>query len=43
TTPDDPQRIIDRALELLDTPGRVEDDTALLAATARSCGEAEHG
>ncbi|TKA09297.1 SpoIIE family protein phosphatase [Actinacidiphila oryziradicis] len=42
-TPDDPQRIIDRALELLDAPGRVEDDTALLAATARSCGEAEHG
>jgi serine phosphatase RsbU (regulator of sigma subunit) len=34
TALDDPQRIIDRALELLATPGRVEDDTALLAATA---------
>ncbi|BBC28967.1 Histidine kinase [Streptomyces graminofaciens] len=31
---DDPQRITERALELLGTPDRVDDDTALLAATA---------
>ena len=30
----DPQRIIERALELLNVPDRVDDDTALLAATA---------
>ncbi|WP_039936322.1 SpoIIE family protein phosphatase [Streptomyces himastatinicus] len=30
----DPQAIIDRALGLLDIPGRVDDDTALLAASA---------
>ncbi|MFE7277603.1 SpoIIE family protein phosphatase [Streptomyces sp. NPDC057623] len=30
----DPQQIIERALELLNTPDRVDDDTALLAATA---------
>jgi signal transduction histidine kinase/serine phosphatase RsbU (regulator of sigma subunit)/DNA-binding response OmpR family regulator len=30
----DPQQITERALELLDTPDRVDDDTALLAATA---------
>ncbi|MEU9661752.1 SpoIIE family protein phosphatase [Streptomyces chartreusis] len=30
----DPQRITERALELLNTPDRVDDDTALLAATA---------
>ncbi|MCX5258618.1 SpoIIE family protein phosphatase [Streptomyces canus] len=30
----DPQRIIERALELLNTPDRVDDDAALLAATA---------
>ena len=30
----DPQQITERALELLNTPGRVDDDTALLAATA---------
>ncbi|SDP58059.1 Signal transduction histidine kinase [Streptomyces sp. cf386] len=34
----DPQQITERALELLNTPGRVDDDTALLAATAEpSC------
>jgi hypothetical protein len=31
-TLDDPRRIIDRALRLLDVPDRVDDDTALLAA-----------
>ncbi|MFH9889877.1 SpoIIE family protein phosphatase [Streptomyces luteogriseus] len=30
----DPQQITERALELLNTPHRVDDDTALLAATA---------
>lgn len=30
----DPRRITERALALLNTPGRVDDDTALLAATA---------
>ncbi|MET7690527.1 SpoIIE family protein phosphatase [Streptomyces sp. NPDC005483] len=30
----DPQQITERALELLNTPDRVDDDTALLAATA---------
>jgi CheY-like chemotaxis protein len=30
----DPQRITERALELLGTPGRADDDTALLATTA---------
>ncbi|MEW2397950.1 SpoIIE family protein phosphatase [Streptomyces sp. NPDC046862] len=30
----DPQQITERALELLDTPDRVDDDSALLAATA---------
>ncbi|SPF06384.1 SpoIIE family protein phosphatase [Streptomyces sp. MA5143a] len=30
----DPQQITERALELLGTPGRADDDTALLAATA---------
>jgi len=30
----DPQRITERALALLNTPDRVDDDTALLAATA---------
>ncbi|MDC0767221.1 SpoIIE family protein phosphatase [Streptomyces sp. HD] len=30
----DPQQIIERALELLNAPDRVDDDTALLAATA---------
>ncbi|MET7654230.1 MULTISPECIES: SpoIIE family protein phosphatase [unclassified Streptomyces] len=34
----DPQQITERALELLNTPDRVDDDTALLAATAEpSC------
>ncbi|MEU5105693.1 SpoIIE family protein phosphatase [Streptomyces sp. NPDC021354] len=32
----DPQRIIDRAMELLGAPGHVDDDTALLAASAGS-------
>ncbi|MET7988822.1 SpoIIE family protein phosphatase [Streptomyces sp. NPDC005281] len=34
----DPEQIAERALELLNTPDRVDDDTALLAATAKpSC------
>ncbi|MFI8068859.1 SpoIIE family protein phosphatase [Streptomyces sp. NPDC086033] len=34
TARSDPQRITERALELLNTPDRVDDDAALLAATA---------
>ncbi|TPQ15792.1 SpoIIE family protein phosphatase [Streptomyces sporangiiformans] len=33
----DPQQITERALELLNTPDRVDDDAALLAATAEPC------